>query len=146
MQAASDIFLGWTKGADTTRHFYWRQLKDMKGSIDTELIRPEGLLAYATACGWTLARAHARTGDAIAIAAYLGKSDVFDRAMVEFSERYADQNELDHAAFLEAVKSGRLAGDRGDLSWRLRREAGQDVGRHPRYRRVGATPTRTTSR
>ena len=108
MQAASDIFLGWTKGADTTRHFYWRQLKDMKGSIDTELIRPEGLLAYATACGWTLARAHARTGDAIAIAAYLGKSDVFDRALVEFSERYADQNELDHAAFLEAVKSGRL--------------------------------------
>ena len=108
MQAASDIFLGWTKGADTTRHFYWRQLKDMKGSIDTELIRPEGLLAYARVCGWTLARAHARTGDSIAIAAYLGKSDVFDRAMVEFSERYADQNELDHAAFLEAVKSGRL--------------------------------------
>ena len=108
MQAASDIFLGWTKGVDATRHFYWRQLKDMKGSIDTELIRPPGMVAYARACGWTLARAHARTGDPIAIASYLGKRDVFDRAIVEFSDRYADQNELDHAAFLDAVKSGRI--------------------------------------
>ncbi len=108
MQAASDIFLGWTKGADTTRHFYWRQLKDMKGSIDTELIRPAGMVAYARACGWTLARAHARTGDPIAIASYLGQGDVFDRAIVAFSDRYADQNELDHAAFLEAIKSGRI--------------------------------------
>ena len=108
MQAASDIFLGWTKGVDTSRHFYWRQLKDMKGSIDTELIKPPGLLAYARACGWTLARAHARTGDPIAIGSYMGKRDEFDRAIVEFSARYADQNELDHAAFLEAVKSGRI--------------------------------------
>ena len=108
MQAASDIFLGWTKGIDASRHFYWRQLKDMKGSIDPEVIRPPGLVSYARACGWTLARAHARTGDPIAIAAYLGKSDSFDRAIAAFSERYADQNELDHAAFVEAIRSGRL--------------------------------------
>jgi uncharacterized protein (DUF2252 family) len=108
MQAASDIFLGWTKGVDVTRHFYWRQLRDMKGSIDTELIRPAGLLAYAKACGWTLARAHARSGDPIAIAAYLGKSDAFDRAIVGFSELYADQNELDHASFIEAIRKGRI--------------------------------------
>ena len=75
----------------------------MKGSIDTELIKPAGLVAYARACGWTLARAHARTGDPIAIGAYMGKRDEFDRAIVEFSARYADQNELDHAAFLDAV-------------------------------------------
>jgi uncharacterized protein (DUF2252 family) len=108
MQAASDIFLGWTKGVDTTRHFYWRQLRDMKGSLDTETVDPQTLTFYAGACGWTLARAHARTGDAISIAAYLGKSDSFDRAIVEFSERYADQNEEDHAAFIAAIGSGRL--------------------------------------
>ena len=108
MQAASDIFLGWSKGADTSRHFYWRQLRDMKGSIEVERALPEGLLTYAQACGWTLARAHARTGDPIAISAYLGKSDAFDRATVEFSDMYADQNELDHAAFLEAIKEGRI--------------------------------------
>ena len=113
MQAASDIFLGWTKGADTTRHFYWRQLKDMKGSFDPDQAQPKGLVAYAQACGWTLARAHARSGDPIAIAAYLGKSDAFDRAMVEFSDRYADQNELDHAAFVEAISSGRIEATEG---------------------------------
>ncbi len=108
MQAASDIFLGWTKGVDTSRHFYWRQLRDMKGSVDVTLVGPEGLLGYARACGWTLARAHARTGDPVAIAAYLGNGDAFDRAIVAFSERYADQNDLDHTAFLEAVKSGTI--------------------------------------
>jgi uncharacterized protein (DUF2252 family) len=107
-QAASDIFLGWTKGVDATRHFYWRQLRDMKGSVDVTTVSPEGLLGYARACGWTLARAHARTGDPVAIAAYLGNGDSFDRAIVEFSERYADQNERDHTAFLEAVKSGKI--------------------------------------
>ncbi len=108
MQAASDIFLGWSKGADTSRHFYWRQLRDMKGSIDVERARPDGFLSYARACGWTLARAHARTGDPIAISAYLGKSDAFDRAIMEFSDIYADQNELDHAAFLKAIDEGRI--------------------------------------
>ena len=108
MQAASDIFLGWTKGADVSRHFYWRQLRDMKGSIDVEALKHEGLQRYARACGWTLARAHARTGDPIAISAYLGKGPTFDRAIVEFSERYADQNEKDYAAFLDAIASGRV--------------------------------------
>ena len=108
MQAASDIFLGWSKGADTSRHFYWRQLRDMKGSIDVERARPDGFVSYARACGWTLARAHARTGDPIAISAYLGKSDAFDKAIVEFSDIYADQNELDHAAFLKAINEGRI--------------------------------------
>jgi uncharacterized protein (DUF2252 family) len=108
MQAASDIFLGWTKGVDTTRHFYWRQLRDMKGSLDAEVVDPLALVFYAGACGWTLARAHARTGDAVSIAAYLGKSDSFDRAIVEFSERYARQNEEDHGAFIAAIGSGRL--------------------------------------
>jgi hypothetical protein len=76
MQAASDIFLGWTEGVDG-RHYYWRQLRDMKGSADIEAMEPTGMSAYARACGWTLARAHARTGDPIAIAAYLGKSGKF---------------------------------------------------------------------
>ena len=97
MQAVSDIFLGWTKGADRTRHYYWRQLRDMKGSAEVEAMAPVGLGFYAGICGWTLARAHARSGDPIAIAAYLGRSDRFDRSISDFSQRYADQNELDHA-------------------------------------------------
>jgi uncharacterized protein (DUF2252 family) len=108
MQAASDIYLGWTKGADVTRNFYWRQLRDMKGSVDVESMRPIGLTFYAQICAWTLARAHARSSDPIAIAAYLGSSDVFDRAITDFSERYADQNERDFQAFVDAVRSGRL--------------------------------------
>jgi len=108
LQAASDIFLGWTKGLDVTRHFYWRQLRDMKGSADVEAMVPVGLSFYAGICGWTLARAHARSGDPVAIAAYLGKGDQFDRSIVDFSERYADQNELDYQAFAEAIRSGRL--------------------------------------
>jgi hypothetical protein len=108
MQAASDIFLGWTKGHEEGRFLYWRQLRDMKGSADVEALDPFGLTFYARQCGWTLARAHARSGDPIAIAGYLGKSDKFDKAMVGFSERYADQNERDYQAFLSAIKSGRL--------------------------------------
>jgi uncharacterized protein (DUF2252 family) len=108
MQAASDIFLGWTKGADVNRHFYWRQLRDMKGSAEVETMAPVGLSFYAGICGWTLARAHARSGDPIAIAKYLGKSDQFDRSITNFSQRYADQNELDYQAFADAVRSGRL--------------------------------------
>jgi uncharacterized protein (DUF2252 family) len=108
MQAASDIFLGWTKGVQEGRFLYWRQLRDMKGSADIESLQPFGLEYYARECGWTLARAHARSGDPVAIAAYLGKNDKFDAAMTDFSSRYADQNERDYEAFLEAIRSGRL--------------------------------------
>ena len=108
MQAASDIFLGWTKGVQDNRYLYWRQLRDMKGSAIVEGMKPLGMTFYADACGWTLARAHARSGDPIAIAAYLGKSDKFERSITDFSERYADQNEKDYEAFADAVRSGRL--------------------------------------
>ena len=108
MQAASDIYLGWTKGLDVQRYFYWRQLRDMKGSALVEELRPFGLLYYARVCGWTLARAHARSGDPIAIAEYLSDSDVFDISITDFAERYADQNERDYQEFVNAVKSKRL--------------------------------------
>jgi len=108
MQAVSDIYLGWTKGVDANRHFYWRQLRDMKGSVEVETMDPVGLGFYAGICGWTLARAHARSGDPVAIAAYLGEGDQFDRSITDFSQRYADQNELDHQAFVKAIRSGRL--------------------------------------
>src|SRR5215204_2718400 len=109
LQAASDIYLGWTKGAlDDTRHYYWRQLRDMKGSVEVETMAPIGLNLYADLCGWTLARAHARSGDPIAIAAYLGEGDQFDRSITDFAKRYADQNERDYQAFAEATRSGRL--------------------------------------
>ena len=108
MQAASDIYLGWTKGLDVNRHYYWRQLRDMKGSVLVELMRPLGLTFYARICGWTLARAHARSGDPVAIAAYLGASEAFDKSITDFSERYADQNERDYQEFVAAVRSGRL--------------------------------------
>jgi uncharacterized protein (DUF2252 family) len=108
MQAASDIYLGWTKGVDADRHFYWRQLRDMKGSADPESMVPAAFVLYARVCGWTLARAHARSGDPVAIAAYLGGSDRFDKAITDFSERYADQNERDYGAFVKKIRSGRL--------------------------------------
>ncbi len=108
MQAASDIFLGWTRGQEANRFLYWRQLRDMKGSADVESLKPFGLTFYARTCGWTLARAHARSGDAVALAAYLGSDVGFDRSITDFSERYADQNERDYQAFVEAVRSGRI--------------------------------------
>jgi uncharacterized protein (DUF2252 family) len=105
MQANSDIFLGWTRvtrdGAE--RDFYVRQLRDWKVSAPIDQMRPEGMQVYATLCGWTLARAHARSGDRFAIAGYLGKSDRFDQAMAEFAEAYARRNEQDYAAFRAAV-------------------------------------------
>jgi uncharacterized protein (DUF2252 family) len=107
MQAASDIFLGWFRGTEG-RDFYWRQLKDMKGSAKVESMSPDELVLYAGLCGWALARAHARSGDRVQIAAYLGKSDRFDRAVADFAVAYADQNERDHAALCAAVASGRL--------------------------------------
>jgi hypothetical protein len=108
MQAASDIYLGWTKGVDQSRHFYWRQLRDMKGSAVVEEMTPLGLTMYAGGCGWTLARAHARSGDPVAIAGYLGQGDTFDRSLLDFAVRYADQNERDYAEFAAAVRSGQL--------------------------------------
>ena len=108
MQAASDIYLGWTKGVQANRYLYWRQLRDMKGSADIESLSPAALAFYAHWCGWTLARAHARSGDAIAITTYLGASDAFDKSIMDFSVRYADQNERDYEAFTKAIGSGRL--------------------------------------
>ena len=111
MQAASDSFLGWCPvvGLDGVRRdFYVRQLWDGKGSGDVEALTPPAMEIYARMCGWTLARAHARSGDPVAIGAYLGSGDAFERAIAEFSERYADQNERDHAALLAAIDSGRL--------------------------------------
>src|SRR5262249_51583208 len=116
MQAASDIMLGWltTEGLDgVTRDFYVRQLWDQKGSAEIEAMNPNGLAIYASICGWTLARAHARSGDAVAIAGYLGTSRVFDEALARFAETYADQNERDYDALKEAVKSGRVVAQPG---------------------------------
>ena len=116
MQAASDIFLGWQRteaGLDgRSRDFYVRQLRDWKFSIEIEALKPAGLGMYGALCGWTLARAHARSGDRIAIAAYLGGSDVFDRAIAEFAAAYADQNERDHRSLVEAVANGRIIAQR----------------------------------
>jgi len=117
MQASSDIFLGWQRteaGLDgRPRDFYVRQLRDWKFSVEIALLRPEGLQMYGALCGWTLARAHARSGDRIAIASYLGGSDVFDRAIAKFATAYADQNERDHQALVDAVKSGRITAEQG---------------------------------
>jgi uncharacterized protein (DUF2252 family) len=112
MQAASDILLGWERIVTIDgqeRDFYIRQLWDAKGSPEVELMDKKALEAYGRICGWTLARAHARSGDRIAIAAYLGNGDSYDRAMATFAERYADQNERDYAALKEAAESGRVA-------------------------------------
>ena len=116
MQAASDIFLGWERAAgeqDARRPASAtstiRQLRDWKGSAVIEADgAPSGMALYGGLCGWTLARAHARSGDRVAIASYLGAGDVFDQALVDFAETYADQNERDYAALKEAVESGRL--------------------------------------
>ena len=104
MQAASDIFLGWTKGVQDDRFYYWRQLRDMKASAVVETMTPFGMTFYARMCGWTLARAHARSGDPVAIAAYLGAGDDLDQAIAEFSAGYADQNSRDYEAFVKAVE------------------------------------------
>ena len=117
MQASSDIFLGWQRipaGLDgVARDFYIRQLRDWKFSIDIQAIRPAGMRLYGELCGWTLARAHARSGDRIAIAAYLGSGDVFDQAIARFAAVYADQNERDHAALAKAAASGRIKAESG---------------------------------
>ena len=116
MQASSDIFLGWQRnedGLDGKPHdFYIRQLRDWKYSIVIEALIPRGMRIYGELCGWALARAHARSGDRIAIAAYLGGSDVFDKAITQFAAAYADQNERDHQSLVDAVTSGRLTAER----------------------------------
>jgi uncharacterized protein (DUF2252 family) len=111
MQAASDILLGWQRMAGIdgrTRDFFVRQLWDKKGAAVIEEMTPRGMRLYARFCGWTLARAHARSGDPIAIASYLGTSDTFDRTMVDFAESYADQNALDHGELVAAIGVGRI--------------------------------------
>jgi uncharacterized protein (DUF2252 family) len=117
MQSVSDIFLGWTHvdaGLDgQSRDFYFRQLWDWKTSVDLETILPEGLVLYAEVCGFILARAHARSGDRIAIGEYLGKGDTFDKALLEFAVSYADQNEKDYAALVQAKKDGRITVEEG---------------------------------
>ena len=118
MQAAGDIFLGWLHAphdldGGEPRDFYLRQLWDSKTSADITQMRPSDMALYARLCAWTLARAHARSGDSIAIGAYLGSSDVFDRAVAAFAEAYADQNERDHAALLDAIAAGRVEAQTG---------------------------------
>jgi hypothetical protein len=111
MQAAGDIFLGWERaeGIDgQTRDFYIRQLRDWKGVAVAEQMSPQGMRWFGVASGATLARAHARSGDRVAIAGYLGGSDAFDRAVTAFAESYADQNELDHQQLVDAVRTGRV--------------------------------------
>ncbi|MEU3269975.1 DUF2252 domain-containing protein [Saccharomonospora sp. NPDC006951] len=112
MQTVSDVFLGWVR-ADSfdggRRDFYFRQLRDGKGSADVESMTPKGMLAYGRLCGWTLARAHARTGDPVALAAYLGSGTRFDNAVGEFARGYADQNERDHAVLRKRIAAGAIA-------------------------------------
>jgi uncharacterized protein (DUF2252 family) len=117
MQASSDIFLGWLHVEpgvdDRARDFYARQLRDWKGSAEIERMTPKGMASYGRLCAWTLARAHARSGDRIAIAAYLGKGTHFDRAMVGFARDYAEQNERDYCALQAAAKAGRITVESG---------------------------------
>jgi hypothetical protein len=113
MQSVSDIFLGWTSVTESGRYYYWRQLRDMKGSASVETMSPLRLTFYARMCGWTLARAHARSGDPVAIADYLGGDDGFDRAIAAFSSEYAEQNARDYASFVDAVTIGRIPAVKG---------------------------------
>src|SRR4029077_15653843 len=112
MQATPDIFLGWSRGPGG-RDFYFRQLWDMKGSVDTATLQPPGMAFYGGLCARSLARAHARTGDSVAIASYLGTSDTFDGAIADFSEAYADQNEKDYRAFQARIDAGDIAAQPG---------------------------------
>jgi uncharacterized protein (DUF2252 family) len=113
MQAFSDIFLGWTRSPVSGTEYYVRQLYDMKYGIDLDGVRPAGMGLYADVCGWALARAHARSGNPALIAGYLGSGEAFDDAMATFATRYADQTERDHAAFVAAIRSGKVAASQG---------------------------------
>ena len=107
MQSASDLFLGWTEGREA-RHFYVRQLHDMKIKLLVEVFTPKLMVQYAEYCGWALARAHARAGQPSLIAGYLGKGDQFDKALTDFAVTYAAQNESDYNALVRAVRQGRI--------------------------------------
>jgi uncharacterized protein (DUF2252 family) len=124
-QAATDPFLGWTSGIDAdgtgTKHYYVRQLRDMKGSMSVPLMDPLQLDYYGRLCGWALARAHARTGQASMISGYLGTSEVFDHAIADFAAAYARQNEQDYQRLLEAISAGRV---------RATKEEQQPAGRY----------------
>jgi uncharacterized protein (DUF2252 family) len=109
LQAVSDIFLGWIHDDEGGRDLYVRQLRDMKGSADLTTIRADAFPLYGALCGWALANAHARSGDRVAIAAYLGAGPRFDEAVADFAVAYADQNERDHAELVTAIKNGRVA-------------------------------------
>ncbi|MGA8533392.1 MAG: DUF2252 domain-containing protein [Candidatus Tumulicola sp.] len=115
MQAASDIFLGWAE-IPQSQDYYVRQLRDMKVSADIEAFGRQSLVDYATICGWALARAHAKAGDAATVAGYLGAGDRFDRAVVQYASAYADQVERDYAVFLKAIRAGRLQTETGDFN------------------------------
>ena len=112
MQASSDIFLGWTTGVDGI-NYYGRQLRDWKGSTETETLGAKELTDYSKACGWTLARAHARSLDPAVMAGYMGKRDRFEKAMVKFAEAYADQNERDYERLINAIDSGEIEAEKG---------------------------------
>ena len=116
MQASSDIFLGWSSGSADAKEsdmkdYYWRQFHDMKGSAKVAAMGPDQLKGYSALCGATLAHSHARSGDSVAIAAYMGDSDTFDRALGDFAVAYAKQNNEDYAAFTEAITSGRITAE-----------------------------------
>jgi hypothetical protein len=113
MQASSDIFLGWHESAATEHNFYWRQLKDMKGSLNVTGLDEKGFETYLKVCATCLARAHARTGDAAAISGYIGKGKTFPKPLAEFAVAYADQTERDHRALVEAIESGRIEAETG---------------------------------
>jgi uncharacterized protein (DUF2252 family) len=112
-QAASDIFLGWMTGKPAGRPFYWRQLRDMKGSVETELLKAPGLEILAGLCGWALARGHARSGHRIAIASYLGVSDRFEQGIADFAQSYANQAEKDYETVVKAIKQGKIPAETG---------------------------------
>ena len=112
MQATSDSFLGWHVGASGA-HYYWRQFKDMKGSVEVDGAPVKRMRRYAQLCGWTLARAHARSADSQAIAGYLGTGKVFDKAVANFAVAYADQNDRDYKAFKAAIDSGQISAHEG---------------------------------
>jgi hypothetical protein len=112
IQASGDIFLGWSS-SQAGHHYYWRQFHDMKGSAEVETMSARRLGMYATVCGWTLAHAHARSSDPIAISGYLGEGSSFDRAVTQFAFTYADQNDLDYASMRSAIDDGHITATPG---------------------------------
>src|SRR5262245_12019700 len=151
MQAHGDILLDWTTatGVDgVSRDYYLRQLHDWKGSFPIEEMGPLAMSAYGCMCAWTLARAHARSGNRVAIAAYIGSGDVFDRALAKFAGAYADQTERDHDALLAAIRKGRIAAELGGLTWHLACTTPKTRTAHGYYccaeaaRRAGPLPAR----